>query len=154
VILEATRHERELQCIEHGVAEYWPMIESDALLAFAFNEKSIARQEELQARLQRALVLRVRLVRIAPYLLAPLEHPPTLASQVAERMRERLCTASRYEALGGQLDTIRDTHDMCAQRASDFLIARTGHQLEWVIILLLAAQLLLWIFEYLSATNL
>jgi len=154
VILEATRHERELQSIEHGVAEYWPMIESDALLAFAFNEKSIARQRELQARLQHALVLRARLARIAPYLLAPLEHPPTLASQVAERMRERLCTASRYEALGGQLDTIRDTYDMCAQRASDFLIARTGHRLEWVIIILLAAQLLLWTFEYLTATNL
>jgi uncharacterized Rmd1/YagE family protein len=69
-------------------------------------------------------------------------------------MRERLCTASRYEALGGQLDTIRDTYEMCAQRASDFLIARIGHRLEWVIIILLTAQLLLWIFEYLSATNL
>jgi len=154
VILESTRYEHELRSIEQAVAEYWPMIETDALLAFAFNAKSLPRQGELQVRLQHALVLRARLARIAPYLLAPLEHPPTLASQVAERMRERLCTASRYEALGGQLDTIRDTYDLCAQRASDFLNARAGHQLEWVIIILLAAQLLLWAFEYLTATTL
>jgi hypothetical protein len=39
---------------------------------------------------------------------------------------------------------------MCGQRASDFMLARTGHRLEWVIIVLLAAQLLLWAFEYLA----
>jgi len=152
VILEAGRHERELQAIERSVTECWPALESDAPLAFEFNERSVARRTELQGRLTRAVVLRSRLARISPYLLSPLEHPPTLASQVAERMRERLCMASRFEAAGAQLDVIRDTYEMCGQRASDYFLARTGHQLEMVIIVLLAAQLLLWGFEYLTAT--
>jgi len=153
VVLEATKHERELQAIERSIAECWPALESDAPLAFEFNERSVARRTELQGRLTQAVVLRSRLARIAPYLLSPLEHPPTLASQVAERMRERLCMASRFEAAGTQLDVIRDTYEMCGQRASDFFLARTGHQLEWVIIVLLAAQLLLWAFEFLAATT-
>jgi len=152
VILEAGKHERELQAIERSVAESWPALESDAPLAFEFNERSVARRTELQGRLTRAVVLQSRLARISPYLLSPLEHPPTLASQVAERMRERLCMASRFEALGAQLDVIRNTYEMCGQRASDFFLARTGHQLELVIIVLLAAQLLLWAFEYLAAS--
>jgi hypothetical protein len=153
VIAEAGRHERELRAIERSVTECWPALESDAPLAFEFNERSVARRAELQGRLARAVVLRSRLARIAPYLLSPLEHPPTLASQVSERMRERLCMPSRFEAAGAQLDVIRDTYEMCGQRASDYFLARTGHQLEMVIIVLLAAQLLLWAFEYLTATT-
>lgn len=153
VIAEAARHERELRAIERSVAECWPALESDAPLAFEFSESSVARRTELQGRLARAVVLRSRLARIAPYLLSPLEHPPTLASQVAERMRERLCMPARFEAAGAQLDVIRDTYEMCGQRASDFFLARRGHHLEMVIIVLLAAQLLLWAFEYLTATT-
>jgi len=154
VILEAGKHERELQAIERSVSQCWPALESDAPLAFEFGERSLARRNELQERLAQAVILRSRLARISPYLLSPLEHPPTLASQVAERMRERLCMTSRFDALGAQLDVIRDTYEMCGQRASDFFLARTGHQLEMVIIVLLAAQLLLWAFEYLTATTL
>lgn len=153
VIVESSRHERELQAITDSVAECWPALEEDAPLAFEFTERAIARRSDLQGKLARAVVLQSRLARISPYLLTPLEHPPTLASQVAERLRERLCMPSRFEALEAQLDVIRDTYEMCGQRASDFFIARTGHQLEMVIIVLLAAQLLLWAFEYLTASS-
>jgi uncharacterized Rmd1/YagE family protein len=96
------------------------------------------------------LHLRARLARIAPAVLAPPIYPPTLASQVADRLRERLRIVARHEAASIQADVFRDTYDMCGQRASDFMLARTGHRLEWVIIVLLAAQLLLWAFEYLA----
>jgi hypothetical protein len=33
------------------------------------------------------------------------------------------------------------------------MLARTGHRLEWVIIVLLATQLLLWGFEYLAVAT-
>lgn len=152
VIHEAARNERELRSIEQSIAQSWSALELDAPLAFEFNERSVARRAQLQGRLAQAVVLRSRLARLSTYLLSPLEHPPTLASQVAERMRERLCMASRYEAADAQLDVIRDTYDMCGQRASEFFLARTGHHLEIVIIVLLAAQLLLWAVETLAAT--
>ena len=66
-------------------------------------------------------------------------------------LRERLRMPTRHEAAAVQLEVFRDAYDMCGQRASDFMLARTGHRLEWVIIVLLAAQLLLWGFEYLTS---
>ena len=150
-VLEATAHERELRAIERDMEESWPSLESDSALAFEFDEGSVARRPQLRERLHRVLVLRARLARISPYLLSPLAHPPTLASQVAERLRERLRMPTRHEAAAVQLEVFRDAYDMCGQRASDFMLARTGHRLEWVIIVLLAAQLLLWGFEYLTS---
>jgi hypothetical protein len=152
-ILEATAHERALRSVEQAMASAWPALESDAALAFEFDEASVGRRRELRERLQRTLVLRARLARISPYLLAPLAHPPTLASQVGERLRERLRMPTRHEAAATQLDVFRDAYDMCGQRASEFMLARTGHRLEWVIIVLLAAQLLLWGFEYLAGAT-
>jgi hypothetical protein len=152
-ILEATAHERVLRSVEEAMASAWPALESDAALAFEFDEASVGRRRELRERLHRTLVLRARLARISPYLLAPLAHPPTLASQVGERLRERLRMPTRHEAAATQLDVFRDAYDMCGQRASEFMLARTGHRLEWVIIVLLAAQLLLWGFEYLAGAT-
>ncbi|MBI1303535.1 MAG: hypothetical protein GC172_07070 [Phycisphaera sp.] len=149
-ILEATAHERALRSVEEAMASAWPALESDSELAFEFEEASVVRRRELRERLHRTLVLRARLARIAPYLLAPLAHPPTLGSQVGERLRERLRMPTRHEAATTQLEVFCDTYGMCGQRASEFMLARTGHRLEWVIIILLAVQLLLWGFEYLA----
>jgi len=57
---------------------------------------------------------------------------------------------TRHEAATTQLEVFCDAYGMCGQRASEFMLARTGHRLEWVIIILLAVQLLLWGFEYLA----
>lgn len=150
VVIEATAHERELRSIERSMASWWPDLEGDSQLAFEFEESAVGRRRQLRERLHRVLVLRARLARIAPYLLSPLRHPPTLASQVADRMRERLRMAARHEAAALQIEVFRDTYETCGARASEFMLARTGHRLEWTIIVLLAAQLLLWGFEYLS----
>lgn len=152
-VLETSRHETALRAVEGDLAGSWPELESDAPLAFEFDEASVERRDELRARLSRTLLQRARLARLAPFVLAPSPYPPTLASQVSERLRERLRMAARYEAVSDQLDVFRETYEMCGQRASDFMLARTGHRLEWVIIVLLAAQLLLWMFEYLSAAG-
>jgi hypothetical protein len=152
-LLEVSGHERALRAIERALDSAWPELDSDASLAFEFEESAVGRRKELRERLGRVLLMRARLARIAPAVLAPPFYPPTLGSQVADRLRERLRIASRYEAAAIQVDAFRDTYDMCSQRASDFMLARTGHRLEWVIIVLLAAQLLLWGFEYLTMAS-
>jgi hypothetical protein len=149
-VLELSGHERALRAIERALDAAWPELDSDAPLAFEFEESAVERRTELRERLGRVLMMRARLARIAPAVLAPPVYPPTLASQVADRLRERLRIASRYEAAAIQVDAFRDTYDMCGQRASDFMLARTGHRLEWVIIVLLGTQLLLWGFELLT----
>ena len=149
-VIEVSAHDRMLRQVERTLEAAWPELDTDAPLAFEFEERSVGRRDELRDRLKRVLHLRARLARIAPAVLAPPIYPPTLASQVADRLQERLRIVARHEAASIQADVFRDTYDMCGQRASDFMLARTGHRLEWVIIVLLAAQLLLWAFEYLA----
>lgn len=149
-VIEVSEHDRTLRQVERAMEDAWPELDTDAPLAFDFGERSVGRRDELRDRLGRVLHLRARLARMAPAVLAPPVYPPTLASQVADRLRERLRIVARHEAASIQADVFRDTYDMCGQRASDFMLARTGHRLEWVIIVLLAAQLLLWGFEYLA----
>ncbi len=150
-VIQAASCEAELRAIETEIASAWPELEADSPLSFDFNEASVGRREVLRTRLQRVIQWKIRLARIAPYVHSPLVHPPTLASQVAERMRERLRMLARHEVASSQLDLFGDVYEACGQRASEFMLARTGHHLEWVIIILLAAQLALWGFEYLVA---
>jgi hypothetical protein len=57
----------------------------------------------------------------------------------------------RHEFLGEQLEVFERVYEMCGQRSSDFKLARTGHMLEWTIILLLVAQLLLSGFDSITS---
>ncbi len=153
VIADATKHELALRALEREMEGFWTDLDADAAFTFEFNEASVALRPHLRAKLRAAVLMRARLARIAPYLLLPLVYPPTLASQVAERLRERLRMPSRHEAAVVQMEVIRDTYEVCGQRASEFMVARTGHILEIIIIVLLAVQLLLGGLEYLTAVS-
>lgn len=152
-VIEVSAQDRTLRQVERALDATWPELDTDAPLAFEFEERAVGRRGQLRERLKRVLHLKARIARIAPAVLAPPVYPPTLASQVADRLRERLRIVARHEAASIQVDVFRDTYEMCGQRASDFMLARTGHRLEWVIIVLLAAQLMLWGFEYLATAG-
>jgi hypothetical protein len=149
-VIEAAFYEAELRSIERELGGLWPDLEADAPLAFEFNEKSVRGRRQLAQRFQRVLMLRARLARITPHVLCPHVHPPTLASQVGERLRERARMAHRVEAGGAQLEVFERVYEACGQRASDFMLARTGHLLEWTIIVLLLAQTILVTVDLLS----
>jgi uncharacterized Rmd1/YagE family protein len=74
-----------------------------------------------------------------------------LASQVAERFRERTRLLHRHEILGDQLEVFEKVYDSCGQRISDYVQSRTGHILECVIIVLLVLQILIWGFDILTS---
>jgi hypothetical protein len=148
-VLEAAYLESELRAVEAGVADLWPAAEADAPLAFEFQERNMGQRKQLAQRFQQALMLRARLAKITPRLLLPQTYPPTLASQVQERLRERLGMAHRVEALETQLEVFERIYDGCSQRANDYVLARKGLTLEWVIVVLLSIQVFLIIFELL-----
>jgi hypothetical protein len=150
-VVEVYFYESELNEIERSVGEGWPAMETDMPLAFEFNEKSLGKHQTLQRRFQHVLLSRARLARLGPFVHSPHLHPPTLASQIGERFRERTRMTHRHEFLGEQLEVFERVYELCGQRASDFKLARTGHMLEWAIIVLLAAQLLLTGFELLTS---
>lgn len=150
-VVEVYYYESELKRIERALGESWPAMEADIPLAYEFHENSLGKQKSLQQRFQQVAMLRARLARLGPFVYSPHLHPPTLASQIAERFRERTRMMHRHEFLGEQLEVFEHIYEMCGQRSSDFKLARTGHMLEWTIILLLVAQLLLSAFESITS---
>jgi hypothetical protein len=152
-IAEATFYESELRGIECALDEAWEGVQRDSSLAFEFNEREVPRRQELSNRFQAVLSLRTRFARLAPHVLVPAIYPPTLASQIAERLRERTRMAERLELVEGKLEAQERIYEMCSQRVSEFMVARTGHHLEWAIIIILLAQTALLVVEYMSSVS-
>ena len=149
-LIEVSYYEAELRSLERELSGLWPDLEADAPLAFEFEEKSIRKRRHLSQRFQQILSLRARLARITPHVLHPHVHPPTLASQVGERIRERIRMTQRVEFIDGQIEVFERIYESCGQRASDFMLARRSHTLEWVIILLLLTQTILLSVDLMS----
>lgn len=151
--IEVAYYNAELCEIELKLASLWPELEADTPLAFAFAEQSVRLQRHLAERFRRVFAWRARLARITPHVLAPHAHPPTLATQLSERLRERTRMTHRVESLDTQLEVFERVYEGCGQKSSEFIIARTGHTLEWVIIVLLLAQTVMVAVDLLSAGN-
>lgn len=149
-LIETAWFDAELASLERELAAAWPEMQNDIPLAFMFDEKSLSRRKELQRRFQQIVSIRARMLKLSPHVHCPHIHPPTLASQVAERFRERTRLLHRHEVLGGQLEVFEKVYDTCGQRISDFVQSRTGHILECIIIVLLVLQIVIWGFEILT----
>lgn len=152
-ILEFACLEMALRILEDKVAQAWPQLEEDGPLAFDFDHRSERRRSVLAGRFQSMLGMRARWSQLQPPVHRPLVYPPTLASQVGERLRERARLAERWESLGGQIDVFQNVYELCAQRAQDWRLAWKGHSLEVVIILLLLLQTTLLIFELFAGSE-
>lgn len=148
--IEVNYLDAELRSVETKLADTWPQLEADMPLAFEFQEASVATRKQLRQRFQQVLELRARLARLGTYVNAPHKHPPTLATQISERLRERTQMMHRYEYVDEELAVFEEVYEMCGQRASDFMLTRSGNTLEWIIIILLSFQILLSGFEMLS----
>jgi len=149
-IVEAAYYEAELCDIENSIDSGWDNLQSDASIAFEFAERFVGRRESLATRFAAVVAIRTRYARLMPHVLVPHVYPPTLASQIGERFRERTRMAERLDLVAEKLEVHERIYDLCSQRVSEFMVARRGHMLEWVIIILLAAQTILWFVDYLS----
>lgn len=149
-LLRAAYLESELSRVERAIGADWPQLDADLPHAFEFGERSRAHRRQLRERFQGTLRLRAQLEQLRPFLEAPHVYPPTVASQVGERFRERTRLPQRLEWVSEQLGVYERVYELCGDRASDFTHARTGHTLEWIIIVLLIAQIVLTLFEVMA----
>lgn len=152
-VLEGYFYESELRSLETTLEANWDETLADAPLGFEFNSAAISRRQELSQRFQEVLHLRTRYARLTSFIIVPHVYPPTLASQIGERLRERLRMEERLDLVDGKLEVQEHVYELCSHRASEFMVARTGHLLEWAIIILLGFQTLMWIADLLSTTN-
>ncbi|MBL8854108.1 MAG: hypothetical protein JNK57_09065 [Planctomycetaceae bacterium] len=152
-VLEGYFFESQLRSLESTLEANWDGTLADAPLGFEFNATAISRREELAQRFRDVLNLRTRYARLTSFIIVPHVYPPTLASQIGERLRERLRMEERLDLVDGKLEVQEHVYELCSHRASEFMVARTGHHLEWVIIILLGFQTLMWIVDLLSTTS-
>lgn len=148
-LIDFCYYENELRKIEREVGEAWPLLEADSPLAHAVTASDPDRFEDIARRMAETLKRRMRLARIVPHLYQPRPHLPPLANQLIERLRERAHVEDRHEALVSQLDVFERIYEMNSQRISDFKAAQHQTTLEWVIIVLLAAEGVLLLIELL-----
>jgi hypothetical protein len=140
---EFADREAELRDVERRIAAGLEHVDADAPLAFAVDEQSLPRRRELAARFADAISLRRRLAVLAPVLQRPAPHPPTLASQLGERLRDRTRVVDRLEHATEQADLLERVYSGCGDRVAEYVSSRRHAALEWVILLLLAVEVVL-----------
>ena len=149
-LADFARCEDRLCKAEQQAAGLLDAANADAPLAFNLGDRSLGRQPEFAARFGETVDLRRRLALLAPTVHAPPVHPPTLGSQLAERLRDRTRLPDRLELVTERVEIAGDVYEACGQRASDLAIARRQIGLEWAIVVLLVIQTALIVVELLS----
>jgi hypothetical protein len=149
-LVEFATREADLRDAERRVGTLLDGIDADAAVAFAIDERPIARRDELTARYREAVSIRRRLALLAGAIHAPPVHPPTLTAQLAERLRDRTRLAERHEHALDKADLAERVTEACGSRAADLAIARRQMALEWAIVVLLVAQTAILVVELLA----
>ena len=152
-LVEFAAREADLRDLEHRGSRLIETIDGDASAAFEFDERLLGRRPELAGRFREAVAVRRSLALLAPAVHVPPVHPPTLASQLGERLRDRTRLAERHELATDRADFALQVYEACGQRASEFGIARRQMGLEWAIIVLLVAQTILAVVELLASRS-
>lgn len=142
--------QREVQGLEQRIDERWQELDEDTSAAFEVLDSMLERRACLQERFQRMIAAKARVAKLAPLIECPVIYPPTLASQAAERLREKSRLSERLEHLREQLDVFERVYELCAQRLSDFTSSRKSHHIEWIIVVLLAFEVLLLVIDLLG----
>jgi hypothetical protein len=150
-LIDFCHFENELRKLEREVAEGWPQLQLDTPLTHEVVELDPERFEAVGRSLQQTLARRMRLGRIAPHLSLPRSHLSPLANQLLDRLRDKVRVEDRVEAVGAQLEVFERVYEMASQRISDFNISRQERTLEWVIIFLLATEVVLLLIEVIRA---
>ncbi len=148
-VIEFSHYECELRRIEREIADAWADLEQDKSLAFEVVSADLHRSQAVGARMNRVLQRRIRHARIAPHLCQPEAGLPEGSQKLGEELREKARIEARLEAVDGQLEVFEGIYEMGGQRMGEYRAAQQEHVLEWIIIALLAAEILLMLAQVL-----
>jgi hypothetical protein len=149
-VVEFAGVEADLRDAERRAAALLETVEGDVATSLSLDEHSPDRCAELADRHRRAVAVGRRLALLAPLVHTPPLHPPTLASQLGERLRERTRLVERLEFATQRAEFAERVAEACGQRALEAGIGRRQLGLEWAIVVLLVVQTALLVVELLS----
>ena len=92
----------------------------------------------------------MRHVRIEPHLVDPAATLPPLAAELGEALCEKARIEDRLEAIDGKLEVFEYIYEMVSQRLADCTQHKQGVGVEWLIVALLAAELVLTIVGFVA----
>ncbi|MFM8414118.1 MAG: hypothetical protein ACKOCX_05275 [Planctomycetota bacterium] len=150
-LAEFAAREAELRDAERRAANLLDETEADAAVACLVDERLTRRHDTAAARYREAVAVRRSLAGLSAAIHAPPIHPPTLASQLGERLRDRTRLAERHEHAVEKAELAERVAEACGQRAADLVIARRQLALEWAIVALLVAQTVLLLVDALAS---
>jgi len=142
-VVEFAHYERELRRIEGEIADTWAELEQDKALAFDVTPDDLKRSDVVGERMNRVLQRRIRLARTEPHLYDPEASLPAASQKLGEGLRDKARTDARLENVDAQLEVFEGIYEMSGQRMGEYRAAHEEHVLEWIIIALLAAEMLL-----------
>jgi hypothetical protein len=141
-LVEFAHYERELRRIEEEIANGWTQLEQDKALAFDVTPADLARGEAVGSRMNQAFGRRIRYARIEPHLYEPDATLSAASQKLGAELREKARIEARLETVDAQLEVYEHIYEMSSQRLGEYRAAREEHTLEWIIIVLLGAELL------------
>jgi len=149
-VSEFADHEAALRNAERRAAALVAEVEADLDGQLALDDRAAERRAARGARHREAVALARGLALLAPAVSAAPLHPPTLASQLGERLRDRSRLADRHELAVGRAELAERVAEGSSQRALDVDIARRQMGLEWAIIVLLVVQTAVLVVDLLA----
>jgi hypothetical protein len=142
--------EEELRRMEAGIGAAWTGLEQDMPLAYDVHKRDLERDPEIANRARTALLWRMTLARLEPLLCgAPARFSPPVA-QLAEALREAARCEDRLQYADSQIEVHESVYEMAGQRLGEFRNTRSTFITEAVIIALLAAEVLLMLWDLLK----
>jgi hypothetical protein len=139
-VIEFAHYERELRRTEDEIVGAWPEVEHDKALAFNVTSADLHRDKIVGGSMDRAFQRRIRYARIEPHLYEPSATLPSSSQKLGVELREKARIEARLETVDAQIEVFEHIYEMAAQRMGEYRAAHHEIILEWIIIILLAAE--------------
>ena len=154
-------YEIELRKLETELGANWDTAQRHLSLIHTVTAKQLRATEDVAVATQEAMMRRMRYARLEPHLVLPPEHFTGLARDAAKRLRGRQSIEARLEAADSQIECYEDIYDMANQRRGEYVNFIREYRLEWYILLVLLAELLVvgtdfylnYIYKWPKGTN-
>jgi hypothetical protein len=139
--------EGELRRLEQAVAPFEASAPRDVPLAYRIRQSAHAAWDRLGETMEALAVLRLTFARLEPLLAAPPRSLDQAARRAATLLASRSRVPARLESLSDRLEALEDLYEGAVDRITDFRWYRKGEILETTIIVLLAVEVALLVWQ-------
>jgi hypothetical protein len=142
-------YESELRRLEQDLLAWWPMAQKDVPLTHRVDRRALHRWRHVARMTEAVAGARFRLVAIEACLERGPESLQGLARRLFIELALRIGATHRLERLDDQIDVVADLYELANDRLSEFSYFRREYVLEFLIIGVLALEVLLLLYEIL-----